>query len=63
MQVGDHVRLKASGFTGTIASTTEQSGEIFYHVRYDPEAARLVTGSVDREVTIGMSRESLELIP
>ena len=63
MQVGDHVRMKASGFTGTITSTTEQGGEVFYNVRYDPEAARLVTGAVDREVTLAIGRKSLERIP
>ncbi len=45
MQVGDHVRMTVSGFTGTIESTTEQGGETFYNVRYDPEAAQLVKGS------------------
>ena len=63
MQVGDHVRMTASGFTGTIESTTEQGGETFYNVRYDPEAAQLVTGSVDREVVLGIGRDKLELIP
>jgi hypothetical protein len=63
MQVGDHVRMTASGWTGTIESTTEQSGEIFYNVRYDPEAAQLVTGSPDSEVILGIGRKSLELIP
>ena len=63
MQVGDDVRMAASGWTGTIESTTEQRGETFYRVRYDPEAARLVTGSPDREVTLEIGCESLELIP
>ena len=63
MQVGDHVRMTASGFTGTIESTTEQGGETFYNVRYDPAAAELVTGDPDREVTLAIGRESLERIP
>ena len=63
MQVGDHVRMTASGFTGTIESTTEQGGETFYNVRYDPEAAQLVKGAPDSEVTLGIGRDHLELIP
>ena len=62
MQVGDHVRLKASGFTGTVVSTSEQGGETRYRVRYDPGAAQLVMGDRDSEVITELGRESLELI-
>lgn len=63
MQVRDHVRLKASGFIGTIESTTEQGGESFYNVRCDSEVTELVEGSPDSEVIVRMSSERLELIP
>jgi len=60
MNVGDRVRIKPKGLTGTIESTVEDDGETFYNVRYDPEAVKRKEGSPDVHVSVGFPANKLE---
>ncbi len=63
MKVGDQVRVRTTGLTGTIESTVEDGGETFYNVRYDPGELKRKAGSPDVHVSVGLPAGALEPIP
>jgi hypothetical protein len=63
VKVGDRVRVRASGLTGTIESTVEDDGESFYNLRYDLGATERATGSPDVHVSVGFPAGELEPAP
>jgi len=60
MKVGDRVRIKPKGLTGTIESTIEDGGETFYNVRYDPGEFKREKDSPDMHVSVGFPADKLE---
>ena len=60
MNVGDRVRIKPKGMTGTIESVVEDNGETFYNVRYDPGELKRKKGSPDVHVSVGFPADALE---